>query len=299
MKNVLLYNYNLEPETIEKIGQYDCSFYIDYQKYYFQVFTRPLEDLEDIVKIASQVKMRFHQMIPNRFGSLSTPYMGKNFVLLKINGPENEEIDVYDLMRDTIPYQEPKSNLLRTDWGNLWSAKVDYLEYQISELGTAHKVARHSFSYYVGLAENAIEYVQLLNPSELETVISHRRIEKPFRSKEYYDPTCIVLDYRPRDYASYFKMKFFESEGVIEEVRLLADKNILTPLEYNLLFARLLYPSYYFDALQQVLEKGADDDSLLKYIESVHDYENFLRQTYEIFKTKSSMLKIDWLIKRL
>lgn len=297
MKNVLLYNYNLEPESLEKVGEYDVCFYLDYEKYYFVVFDRPLENLEEIAIIANSPNNNFHKIIKNKFDSLTTPYMGRNFVLLKINGPENNEIDILDIIKDTVNYENDKSSLLRTDWGNLWSTKVDYLEYQISELGTTHKVARHSFSYYVGLAENAIEYFNLLKPERLSTVVSHRRIRNPFRSREYYDPLDIVIDYIPRDYSSYFKMKFFEDADIIREVKILVDKNILSPLEYNLLFARLLYPSYYFDDLQRVLEKDASDDILLKYIERVDKYEDFLRNVYDIFRTRSSMLKIDWLIK--
>lgn len=298
MKNVLLYNYNLEPENIQIQNENECSFYVDYEKYYLLLFDRPLEDLEEIYAITQKLKPTYHHIIKNRFSSLTTPYKGKNYCLIKINGPENSEIDILDLIKDTTQYTEKTSSLLRTDWGNLWSSKVDYLEYQISELGTTHKVVRHSFSYYVGLAENAIEYYNLLKPEELTTVISHRRIRSPFKSADYYNPLDIVIDYKARDYASYFKMKFFEQKDILKEMRLLVDKNILNPLEYNLLFCRLLYPSYYFDALYCVLEKGADDDTLIKYIERVDDYEDFLRATYDLFKTKTSMLKIDWLISK-
>lgn len=297
MKNVLLYNYNLNLDSISSEDNGNFSFYIDYEKFYFTICDRPEEDLKEILDITRTLKTNYHKIIPNNMGSIYTPYKGKNYVLIKINGPENNEIDILDLIREDLPYIGSNTSLLRTDWGNLWSAKVDYLEYQMSELGMTHKVARHSFSYYVGLAENAIEYFNLLKPDDLTTVISHKRIKSPFRSKNYYDPLDMIIDYRSRDYASYLKMKFFEGEDVLREVRLLVDKNILNPLEYNLLFARLLYPSYYFDDLRRVLEAGEEDDILLKYIDKVDDYEAFLAQTYNIIKEKSSMLKIDWLIK--
>lgn len=296
MKNLLLYNFGLELDKIDNLDEENYSFYIDYQKFYFLVCSRPLEDLEEIYQISEQQTIGYHHFIKNKFDSLITPYMGKNYCLLKVNGPENNEIDTLDILKDTVTYKNAKSTLLRTDWGGLWSSKVDYLEYQISELGTTHKVARHSFSYYVGLAENAIEYYNLLKPDELTTYISHRRLKYPLYSKDYYNPLYIVVDFKPRDYSSYFKMAFFEGVDVRKELKILIDKNIFTPLEYNLFFARLLYPSYYFDALQEVLENNLDDDNLLKYIEKVDDYEEFLRFVYEQIKPKSSMLKIEWLV---
>ncbi len=275
----------------------DASFYIDYSKYYFVVFSRPIEDLEEIYALQENLA-GYHRIIKNRFDSIATPYKGKNYCLLKVYGPEHSEIDITDMLANIIPVKITASSLLRTDWGSLWSSKVDYLEYQISELGMTHKAARHSFSYYVGLAENAIEYFNLLKPEDLEVVIGHRRLKNSFVSKDYYDPLNVVIDYRPRDFAAYFKTKFFEGEEVLREVKILVDRNIFSPLEYNLLFCRLLYPSYYFDALGKVLELGYDDDTLLQYIEKVDAYEDFLRSTYELLKTKSSMLKIDWLLER-
>lgn len=297
MKNVLLYNYNLDLDNIVETDDGNYYFYIDYVKYYFVYSDRPEENLKEIFSILNSNKNDFNKIIPNRFEAIYTPYKGKNYVLIKASVPENNEIDILDLVKPPIIYDDPRSKILRTNWGELWSAKVDYLEYQMSELGTTHKIARHSFSYYVGLAENAIEYFNLLNPDNLSTVISHRRINSPFRSKEYYDPLDIVIDYKSRDFASYFKMKFFESRDVLNEVKLLIDKDILNPLEYNLLYARLIYPSYYFDDLKKVLEENADDEILLKYISQVDAYEIFLKEVYELIKKKSSMLKIDWLLK--
>lgn len=297
MKNVLLYNYNLDLDNIVETDDGNYYFYIDYVKYYFVYSDRPEENLKEIFSILNSNKNDFNKIIPNHFEAIYTPYKGKNYVLIKASVPENNEIDILDLVKPPIIYDDPRSKILRTNWGELWSAKVDYLEYQMSELGTTHKIARHSFSYYVGLAENAIEYFNLLNPDNLSTVISHRRINSPFRSKEYYDPLDIVIDYKSRDFASYFKMKFFESRDVLNEVKLLIDKDILNPLEYNLLYARLIYPSYYFDDLKKVLEENADDEILLKYISQVDAYEIFLKEVYELIKKKSSMLKIDWLLK--
>lgn len=297
MKNTLLYNYNLEPSELKEEKDGSFSFYIDYDKYYFIKVQRPLDDIRDIFEIVKNSR-EYHRFVFNKFQSIITESSNEMYVLLKAKGPENGEIDITDILKGADKYEKKTSTLNRTDWGNLWSEKVDYLEYQVSELSSEHKIVRKSFSYYVGLAENAIEYFNLLDTKDLPTVVSHRRMKYPFISKRYADPLEIVLDYRPRDIASYFKTKFFEESNPIAEVRYLTNKKVLSPLEYNLLFCRLLYPSYYFDGLKRVLEDGEEDDTLLKYITKVNDYERFLNEVYEIFKEKSSMIKIDWLIKK-
>lgn len=299
MKNSIIYYYNIVPENLMEVNS-SYSFYINYDKYYLLRIKRPKEDIDEIISIVAMSPRFFHIPIPNISGSYLTKINDDVYILIKVNGPENSEIDMRDILSSTIPYDVKKPILVRTNWGVLWSEKVDYLEYQISELAVEKNIIKRSFSYYVGLAENAIEYFNLLNPSNAKTYVAHRRIKYPTISLNFYDPLNIVIDYRVRDIASYLKMKFFNVsyEEIMEEVDLVIEKGMLTSLEYNLLFARLLYPSYYFDDLYRVLELGYDEESLLVYIEKVHDYEKFLNDVFIKFSSQTSMIVIDWLIKK-
>lgn len=296
MKNLLIYNYGLEPEELIQNGD-NYSFYVGYDKYYFLKVTRPIEDLKEIFDITKE-KNHFHKFILNRSSSIFTEYEKNSYILFKIVCPENNEVDCIDLIKNMDFIDTKNTILLRNNWSQLWSEKVDYLEYQISELGTGHDLIRKSFSYYVGLAENAIQYFNLLDAPSNRFVLSRKRISYPLYEKEYNDPMNLVIDCVSRDFAGYFKAKFFYGENPVDDIKILAKKGILTPLEYNLLFCRLLYPSYYFDAIHEILENGSQDNILLPIIEKANKYETFLNEVFNIFKTKSSMIKIDWLIKK-
>lgn len=299
MKNLLLFNYNIEVSDLkeEKDGNY--SFYNDYDKYYFINFQGVKKDIELIYKMLMSMINKFHYIILNKFNNIFTEYEKRDYILIKVNGPENIEVDMLDILRDNITIKEGEySPLLRTNWGNLWENKVDYLEYQVSELGKNHKIVTKSFSYYVGLAENAIEYFNMLKIESVPLSISRKRIKFPNTIGDYYNPLNIIIDYRVRDIASYIKSLFFECQDTNNEINILLEKNLLSPLEYNLLFVRLLYPDYYFDDFQRVVEKSESDDILLKYIVLVDDYEQFLRNLYEKLSKKCSLLKIDWLLKK-
>lgn len=299
MKNLLLFNYNIEVSDLkeEKDGNY--SFYNDYDKYYFINFQGVKKDIELIYKMLMSMINKFHYIILNKFNNIFTEYEKRDYILIKVNGPENIEVDMLDILRDNITIKEGEySPLLRTNWGNLWENKVDYLEYQVSELGKNHKIVTKSFSYYVGLAENAIEYFNMLKIESVPLSISRKRIKFPNTIGDYYNPLNIIIDYRVRDIASYIKSLFFECQDTNNEINILLEKNLLSPLEYNLLFVRLLYPDYYFDDFQRVVEKSESDDILLKYIVLVDDYEQFLRNLYTKLSKKCSLLKIDWLLKK-
>lgn len=298
MKNTLFYNYNLTVDNLTSLENGDYSFYIDYEKYYFKKITRPKEDIEELSNIIKEYPLKFHYLFYNRFNSLFSEHDGNFYCLMKLNSPEHVEIDLNEILKNEIIFEGKKSKLDRTDWSELWSEKIDYLEYQVSELGNNHPIVRQSFSYYVGLAENAITYFNMLKPINAKTALVHRRISYPAYALDFYNPLDLIVDYRVRNISSYLKSNFFNNIDVLPEIDSLINKNIFTPLEYNLLFARLLYPGYYFDKIHKILEDDLNEEVLLKYIDKASEYENFLNEVFNKFSTKSSMIKINWLIKR-
>lgn len=297
MKNLLQYNYNNDIETYQKIDN-GITFYIDYDKYYFINIKRVPSDIEKINNLLQQYITSYHNIIPNKYGNIITIDEEKNYILLKIKGSENNEIELRDMLLNQIQVFEPDYILRRDNWGKLWSEKVDYLEYQVSELGQNHPVVLSSFSYYVGLAENAIEYYNMLELKDISLFISQKRIKYPNISLNYFNPLNIVIDYKVRDIAEYIKSMFFKNEDAFKELETLTKKEALNSLEYNLLYARLLYPTYYFDELSLILENNEDEDVLLKYLDKVEKFEEFLKKTFELFSKKTAMIKVEWLIKK-
>jgi len=297
MKNTLMINYNLQIENLKNLNEFDYTFYIDYIKFQFINIKRPNKDIEEIYQLLSSTHLPYDIIIKNIYGSIFTEYDNKTYILIKIIHPENMEIDIKDIIDNFKALNKNYNTIDRSEWNKLWPQKIDYLEYQISELGKNYPIIRGSFSYYIGLAENAVQYLNSIKIDNGMKVLAHRRLKFPIITRDFYNPLELVIDYRVRDLAEYIKTKFFD-ESVIEEIEYLTNKNLLTPTEYNLLFARLLYPSYYFDEIQEILENGKDEITLLKYIEKVDSYEKFILKVYEIFSQKTHLLNIDWLIKK-
>lgn len=297
MKNLLLYNYNIDIDEYENIKD-GITFYIDYDKYYFISCKRVSSDIEKIYNLLKNYINPYHLIIVNRFGNIYTIEDGKTYVLLKIKGAQNDEIELREIMLNQTPIHNFDSILKRDNWGILWSEKVDYLEYQVSELAQNHPIVLSSFSYYVGLAENAIEYYNMLEHEDIDLVISQKRIKYPNFSLNYFNPLNIVIDSKTRDIAEYIKSAFFAGYDATKDLENLCLKNTLSGYEYNLLYARLLYPSYYFDELSKVLEENSNEEVLLKYIDKVDVYEKFLKNIFYMFSKKTTMIKVDWLIKK-
>ena len=93
-------------------------------------------------------------------------------------------------------------------------------------------------------------------------------------------------------------MGFFNGEDSFLDLVSYLKMKRLTPYSYHMLFARLLYPSYYFDLYEEIMNNNLDDDVLLKIISRVNDYENFLILSHEEINKYTKLEKIDWLIKK-
>ena len=293
IENLLLYFYNIKPSNLNCKGN-NYSFYIDYNLYYLVKIIRPNKDILIINKIISSYNNLYHKIIINKFGSYISDLKKEKYVLLKTVYPVYQEIDLMDIVRN----QKIVHNynvLNRTNYEELWSSKVDYLEYQVKELGIKHKTIQKSFNYYVGLAENAIHYFNLINTENQKLVISTKRVYYPNYSKDYYNPLNIVIDYRIRDIAEYIKSSFFNGNDVLKEVNKLIELNILNNVEYSLLYARLLFPTYYFDKVSYILESNKEDDILIEILDKASKYEELLKKIYIMINKKTALTAIDWL----
>ena len=65
-----------------------------------------------------------------------------------------------------------------------------------------------------------------------------------------------------------------------------------------MLYARLLYPSYYFDAYEDVMNNNGDEKVIIKITDKVNEYEMFLKRAYEEISKYTNLERIDWIIKK-
>lgn len=306
MKETIKYYYNIDVDNIDELdGRY--HFVFNKKHYFFVFYNRLPEELEDIILCSKYMKEKnidCHDIILNRDGQVLTKINDFNYILLGVNNL-NDEFNILDIsfLNKKIILNDRAGSLYRNNWSKLWSDKVDYFEYQIRELGLNKPVISDTFSYYLGLAENAIAYANSTNKNLQRTnndniVLSHRRIFYPNIKLNYLNPLSFVYDLEVRDPAEYIKAMFFvenEDEVMIElESYLKASK--LSTYGYQMFFARLLYPSYYFDVYEQIMNNNKDEDSLVPIVSKVDDYEIFLKKAYLEISKYAPIEKIDWII---
>lgn len=305
MKETLEYYYGLDIESIEELdGKY--HFKIENQDYFFVFYNRGIEELEDIINVSNEMVKRginVHKILINRNNSFLTKVGEYNYILFAVSNL-NEEYDIFDMVKisEKLVLNNNKSNLYRNNWGTLWSEKIDYFEYQVRELSIEKDVVKNSFSYYVGMAENAISYVNNTNMKyggdAYRIVLSHRRVFYPNYKLNYLNPLSFVFDLEVRDIAEYLKAMFFKKDisFCLDELSSYLKIRHLSLYEYQMLYARLLYPTYYFDVYESVMNKNGDEEELVNIIKKCDSYEEFLKNAYLEISKYAKIDKIEWII---
>jgi spore coat protein YutH len=306
MNNYLNYYYNLFPEEVHQLHHF-FYFHLNNEKYYFIVYDRPIEEVKPIYELNTEMINRnslVHEIIINKDKQPVTYINNTPYILLKVYVNENIKIDLTEINHLILNTENIKANKLidRTNWVYLWSKKIDYIEYQIAHIGKKHPLVCESLNYFIGLGENAISYVKNtmleLKPSPYDTLsVAHKRIKKDYTLFELYNPTALIIDYKVRDISEYIKESFFAGKDVWDEILVYFNNNILPEYSLRLLYGRLLYPTYYFDLYEQIINGNIEEEAIIHIVDKVNDYEKFLDKLYRHISLMGNIPPVTWLNK--
>lgn len=305
MKESINYYYNLNLTEVENWGDL-YRFSYNKQYFYFVPFKRNVSEIDDIINVSKELKERgflVHDIIFNKFGKVLTNVYNTDYVLLKPIGDIYEEYSLSNIVQlnHKLILNETKSKLYRNSWAELWSSKLDYFEYQIHELGKNKTIILDSFSYYLSLGENAISYLNettsKYKPDSRDRIcLSHRRILYPNYKLNFLNPLSFIFDMEVRDIASYLKSAFFSGEDALSYLKEVLRIETFSIYSYQLLYARLLYPSYYFDIYEKIMNGEDEEEKLVPIIDKVDDYEKFLKDVYYEISQYARIDSIEWIL---
>lgn len=303
MKQTIEYYYNLVIEDLF-LENDTYHFIYDGYDYFFVSFNRENKDLNDIIEVSKELKERnvnCHDIIVNVSGEVLTKVEEVNYLLLRCKDKDKTYsiIDILE-MNKKFKLANARLNLYRNNWGLLWSEKIDYIESQLLEIKVP-KIIHNSIDYYIGLTESTIYYVNLINTkysiSSLDNIcLSHKRIYYPNTKLNYLNPLSFIFDLEIRDIAEYIKACFFAGEDAFLELVTYLKSVKLTVYSYNMLFVRLLFPSYYWDCYEQIVNKHHDSEKMLKIISKQDEYELFLKKAYLEISKYAPLEDIKYLI---
>jgi hypothetical protein len=305
MKNVLNYFYNIFPSNIYPKDKY-VFFTYDNENYCFHIYNRSLEETKALYDLNVQMinnNLLVHEIILNKDNQAITYIDNIPYILFKVYVNVDKKCSLNDVIEiNNSTYMIKYDDILnRSNWIKLWSEKVDYFELHINHFGKKYPVLASSLSYFIGLAENAIMYIkstylEINIPTSL--VVCNKRINCNDTYFDIYNPLNYVVDSRVRDFSEYIKTSFFCNKNIWEEIEKYFYFNNLSFYEYRLLFGRLLYPSFYFDIYEDIINENRTEKEIINIIEKVDEYENFLIDMYYLINDIVKIPEVDWLINK-
>ncbi len=226
----------------------------------------------------------FYMPLINKDGEFSFEYNNKKYTLFKADNPSLKVDNNFKLI--------PVMQNVEIDYSKIWINNIDYFIKKITEMEHSEIEKVNYLNYYIGMSENAViinEKAKKMSGLARITV-SHYRICYPNYALTYNDPTELTLDFISRDLAEYIKTKFFFDKIDGNEVIELLNRYNINDKEIMFFLARLLYPTYYFDA---ITENNIEKQKII--IEKREKYENFLSLILNNLKTNNIMINISWL----
>lgn len=273
MRNAIKYYYNIDVDEI----RFDNQCYL-FDNYMLKEIKRDINI--ELYNFLISNNVYLYQIVNNIDNQSITKIENRDYVLLRINNDKNTLS-----LEDIVPYLIDINFDTKKDWSILWEKKVDYYEKNI--MTTIDKNILEIFPYYIGLSELAIR-IYKENEQETSLSVSHNRLISPY---DLYSPDNIMIDYKVRDIAEYIKTAFFSDNLQLSELIISLEKIYLKPGDYILLYSRLLFPTYFFDCLE-------NNQDISIYSSKINQYEDLLNKLYSYFLVKTVLPKIEWLIKR-
>ncbi|MHC0038996.1 spore coat putative kinase YutH [Pseudoneobacillus sp. C159] len=222
----------------------------------------------------------------------------------------------------TIPFKVERTSRIG-QWKQLWEKRLTQMEnvwkaklYHAPE-NEFERMFLESFPYYLGLTENAIQY---LVDSEIDGTpeqsdngtVCHERFTHQTWGKDIIlkNPLDWVFDHRGRDLAEWSRSVYFESKyNYHQQVRkFFQDYQQLAPLSafgWRLLFSRLIFPLHYYECIEDYYlssseqNRNSKEENLSKLLKTSSEYERFLGEFFQLTEApirKWDIPQLDWMI---
>lgn len=292
MKSAIMYNYDINNITMYS---HNHLLYVKNKDNRYIVKQVVSEDaINEIYYILCKYnKIReYYKIVMTKQKRKTFEYNRRTYALIEIN---KNRSNVENKILENTKIIKSKYILDRSDWYYLWTKKLDYIITQSNMIRKKYKIIDEIIDYYIGMTETAISYLKnntSNNESSKRLSICHKKID----AKSIYDPLNIVIDGKERDISEYLKYLFINNIHSTEKIKNIIQKLELNSEEINRLYARMIYPSYFFDIYDKIINQEESENYAIKMIKRIDEYECYLRYIYnEINKKVVELKKIEWL----
>lgn len=260
--------------------------------YYFCPLTRLKIELDEIVAL-----IKWDNLVDSIVYNVNNDYISHvyNFDYILIKHNTNIDIDGYRYLLTPQINISGSYVIDKSNWIELWSKKIDNIEYLVDQKNRKCTNINNSINYYIGMAETAVTYMRRVLDNNMQLkkkTISHIRMS----DKDICNPQNIIIDYEGRDVSEYFKYVFFNKHDKCLKVT----ENVLKYNKYDYfslctIYARLFFPTFYFDGLDKTDNEDLVDDYFNFIVRYVDEYEQYINYVYSLICRQKKIPKVLWI----
>ncbi|MEH7108438.1 spore coat putative kinase YutH [Bacillus sp. JJ1764] len=333
LQQMLEHRFGIRAEEQLKIDRYDALRGNGWLYLISNPGYREEEDISELEKITQHLRSNGDQQVPfimqTKDSQFITTWEQKKYCVLAQRPLEQRRrqmklgrklAKLHERGRN-VPFQIQRLTRVG-QWKSLWEKRLDQMEkvwngllFQTPEDEFEQQFIE-SFPYYMGLTENAIQYLvdSEIDDTPTETdggTVCHERFTNKTWSGQYIikNPFDWVFDHRSRDLAEWTRERYFRNIQTYDvEVKQFFDEyqsiSPLSPFSWRLLYSRLIFPLHYFECIENYYitrseqEKKYLEEQLNKILKQSSDYERFLARFFQITGAPINRLNLpllEWL----
>ncbi|WP_209125756.1 spore coat putative kinase YutH [Alkalihalobacillus sp. BA299] len=299
------------------------------------------QSIQDMMLMAEHLKTNGERVIAEVFPTVQKQSIalvdGVDGYLLKLpNRLNGWRSDEDESLGRTLAFFHYKGGNIQTvrhsttnyfgQWKAIWEKRLTQLEQWYekmlaqlpqTEIDNAFLM---SFPYYMGLTENAIQYVadsdidEPYRANEQPVICHHCFTENSWLSSPDIPhsiiklPTDFIIDHPSRDIAEWIRAEFYKEDYTEEKVvAFIYDYESVKPLTsytWRMIYARLLFPLKYFEIIESYYGTQLKSDRLyygerfLDLLDQEQRNQNFLSRFHQLVGSSEMITgnpRLDWL----
>ncbi|MCH1625538.1 spore coat putative kinase YutH [Ferdinandcohnia quinoae] len=332
MKEALYENYNLRIDKTINFFGFEGFFYRNILYCIVPNSNLELEEIFELKQMSDYLiqngDIRVASILPTTSGQLISTINEQNSIVVRcpVHDRRTSESIGKELARfhkkgRSFPYRVTRLSRIG-QWKYLWEKRLDQMEMFWKEKVRQHpensfeRLFVEAFPYYIGLTENAIQYLvdteldEYPAPIDSATICHHRFTEMTWDKNYFFKlPTDWVYDHYTRDIAEYIRDQHSIGETKINNqiYHFMNDYERVSPLSpfsWRLLYARLLFPLHFFECIEGYYlvsseeKMKREEQRLTTIINDSSDHERFLSNFFNqvgVQKRKLNLPDVSWL----
>jgi len=256
MRDVISWAYNVDATNLQSFRE---IYFIPYSNSYFYLIPvgdEPRTVFFHLLKFIDQSPHFNHVFTTENAPTVEVK--NKHYYAVMSNVPLHQPVTKRQL---AVPVLYSQGYPLATHSKPRWLTKNQIHEQELSlALDKVPPHLRNTLfdiaTYYIHLNEEAYRLIAPLEDIPYSTTLCHARVKPDTYLYELFMPALLILDNRSRIYCEYVRHLFLET-GDLSEINDVVATAIawgpLTETEWHLLYARLYFPSHFYDIVYDII----------------------------------------------